>query len=111
MRIKESEYRELLQQVFELKEELREEKCKNAFLTANQMVLENVGEKYEEALEAIDALNEENDALESALDKANERRDFWQRECIRVQAEATAAQMQVSHYKRRLDYNKVIHND
>lgn len=100
MRIKESEYRELLDQVVELKRELLEARLENAFLHANNKGIEKLREQYEDAFETIDALNEENESLEKALDKSNERREFWQRECVRLQAEATSAKMQVTHYNR-----------
>lgn len=109
MRIKESEYRELLDQVIELKRELNDARVENALLYARNKGIEKLREQYENALETIDALNEENESLENALDKSNDRRDFWQRECVRLKAEATVAQMHVSHYKSRLKcMNKVV---
>ena len=109
MRIKESDYRELLDQVVELKRELLDVRVENALLYAGNKGIEKLREQYEDALETIDALNEENESLENALDKSNDRREFWQSECVRLQAEATAAKMQVTHYKSRLACsNKVV---
>ena len=109
MRIKESEYRELLDKVVELKCELLDARVEKLLFYADNKGIEKLREQYEDALETIDALNEENEYLENALDKSNDRREFWQRECVRLQAEATAAKMQVTHYKSRLRYtNKVV---